>query len=672
MNKTVKLLLDGKKIYAEENTTILEAARQNDIYIPTLCYHSRLEPLGHCRLCIVNVEGIDRPVTSCDNPVTDGMIVNTSTEQIIEMRRAIVELTLSTHPYKDCLTCVRTGTCELQDNAYELQSNLPGQLERDIPAEDEKANPYLVRDEEKCILCGRCIQVCRTGAGCFVYEMIGTGVNTRVVPYRDGREVSLEEAGCIYCGQCIDVCPVAALTEKDRNRGGREWDLKAAQGVCNKCSLGCYLERQVYGEEVIKVTVPAEGEKVSWLCKKGKYGHQNENGQNKLYDYMKLSRKKGSYVKTDRENALQEAAQSILALKDKYGAESLAVLASGQLSVEENYLLQKLARDVLGTANVDLGAEPAWINIYNGMMEVTGSEVGGPSPAELSRAESITVIGNGLEESHPVADMAIGRAGRFGEAVIVRVLAEKNVSSAWQEFNFNLKKGAEHTFIEALLKLIRGGSAEDITAKSDLNRAYLEKAAELISAPKSYLVIGPSFFENADSKGAGNLLELARESGLIEKGRSRMLLLSAFANAGGVLAAGGTTVMGPGFTDLQDKSGLNRNEVFAAVEKGTLKGIISFGPITAGLHEKGLQYLAAANFSLADSSEADLLFPAQDIESKEGLFVNAAGGACLNQAALKVNDGLSEDWRLIKDFACLMGAKWKYASLEEVRKEMEA
>ncbi|MFU8794806.1 MAG: 2Fe-2S iron-sulfur cluster-binding protein, partial [Dethiobacteria bacterium] len=258
MKKTVSVTIDDQRIIADEGTTILEAARQNNIDIPTLCHHPRLEPMGHCRICIVEVEGMKRPVTSCDNPVTDGMVIKTDSSRLRTMRSRIIELSLSTHPYKDCLTCVRTGSCELQEKAYEYQVNLPDQLSRDIPSGDNCDNRDIIRDEEKCILCGRCIQVCRSGPGRFVYSMIGNGVNTRVAPVKDGKVVNLEEAGCIFCGQCVDLCPVAALTETGRSSGGREWELDKLQGVCNECSLGCYFERYSSDRKLIRITVPRD------------------------------------------------------------------------------------------------------------------------------------------------------------------------------------------------------------------------------------------------------------------------------------------------------------------------------------------------------------------------------------------------------------------------------
>ncbi len=663
MNKTIGLFINGKKIFADEGTTILEAARQNDISIPTLCYHPRVEPLGHCRMCVVHVEGLERPVTSCDNPVTEGMSVTTDSAALKAMRSSIVELALATHPYKDCLTCVRTGTCELQDNAYCFQANLPEQLEREIPAKNADQNDYIVRDEEKCILCGRCVQVCRSGPGCFVYSFIGKGVNTRVVPARNGKEVTLEEAGCIYCGQCVDVCPVAALTEKGRSSGGREWDLTAVPGICVECSLGCYLERNISDDAIVKVTVPREGDKVGWLCAKGKYGYLPENSGrlSKDSDHLAVA------------GALKETAERLLAIKAEHGADSLAVLANGQLSIEENYLLQKLARQVLETPNLDLGAEEAWVKAASKLQDYIGCAECGPTPAALSRAEAVLVIGDNLEESHPVTAMAIGQAGRFGDAEIIRTAEVNGDSTAWQQTVFNLKKGEDKQFIEALLNVVKGTANHKNAGNSSFDQQALEKAAALICGAKSYIVVCPSYFADADQEAIDLLMKLAIASKTVEQGRSRLLLLSAYSNAGGVLTAGGTPWFGPGPCPLSGSNGLNRKSAAAAVSNGTIKGVLSFGPFPEEMALQKCEFTVLVDSSEnARSTGADIMLPAQAIESKEGYFTNASGATNYNRAALKPGGQNGEDWRLICDLANLMGAKWNYASLDAVREEMEA
>jgi predicted molibdopterin-dependent oxidoreductase YjgC len=671
VKKVITLEINGKKIYADEGSTILEAARQNGIEIPTLCYHPRLEPLGRCRLCIVSIEGLERPVTSCDNPATDGMAVTTESPELRAKRSQALELFLATHPYKDCLTCVRTGTCELQENAYRFQVNLPEQIERSVAGGTVADNRYIVREEEKCILCGRCIQVCRSGPGAFVYEMVGTGVNTRVVPFRDGREVTMEEAGCIFCGQCADVCPVAAITEAERYSGGREWELSLQQGVCIECSLGCYLERQSYDGKMIRASVPREGDKVGWLCRKGKFGFQNEPGFKPLEAVLKLD--DGIYRTVNYEEAIRETAEALMRIKENSGSEKIALLASGQLSNEESYLLQKLARSVLDTPNIDLGAEYSWVHAFCEIQKVTGKSANGLTPAEISKAGAIMVVGSGLEESHPVAAMAVGRAGRFGGAVIIRTASDAESGSNWQEFTLHSEKSGDYSLFNSLTAL--AGSETDAVEDPETCGLTddLRRAADLISRTGSCIVVTSSFLETADKGTIEALVSMAKANGIIERGRSRMLILSKYSNAAGILASGGTVYCGPGFAELNRKAGMAGPEIESAVKEGGLKGLLLFGREYSHLKRGRLEHLAAVCSAINEAPDgADLLYPAQPAIHREGLFTNSAGQTLPNKPIAGSAEETLPGWRLICDLARAMGAKWKFMTLEDIREEMKS
>lgn len=208
----VNLTINGKQIQAEQGATILEAARAAGVYIPTLCYHPELRPEGACRLCMVEASGARTLVASCVYPVSEGMVIKTNTEKVREARKTVVELLLANHP-KDCLCCQKSGDCELQKIAADL-----GLRKIRFEGGETKAhtidcsNPSLVRDQEKCILCGRCIRICRDVQGMNVYSFAGRGFNTIV---STAFEHDLKDAACTYCGQCASVCPTGAIVEKD-------------------------------------------------------------------------------------------------------------------------------------------------------------------------------------------------------------------------------------------------------------------------------------------------------------------------------------------------------------------------------------------------------------------------------------------------------------------------
>ncbi len=672
MKKTVSLNINDKKIFADEGTTILEAARQNGIEIPTLCYHPRLKPLGHCRVCVVEIDGMKRPVTSCDNPVADGMIVKTESERLRALRSQVIELSLATHPYKDCLTCVRTGSCELQEKAYEYQVKLPEQLERSFPAGEISDNPDIVRDEEKCILCGRCIQVCRTGPGRFVFDMVGNGVSTRVAPVKDGQVVSLEEAGCIFCGQCIDVCPVAALSETGRRAGGREWELIKTEGICIECSLGCYLERHSSNGEIIKVTVPRSGDQVSWLCEKGRFGFKRDNSA-VVNHSVPLMRGKEGYNVVSYEEAVGKTAAELKKIAQGTGPEAIAVLASGKLSNEENFLLQKLVHSVIKTPHLNLGIEKAWVSAYRAALALTGTGVFGPTPAMISTAPSITVIGTGLAESHPVAAMAVDRAGRFSNALIIKIGSEEKAFGAWQELSLDINEGGYAGQFRAIMIATRRNNniqADDGTSLNYL--ADVIKAADSIYTHGSVTVIAPSFFAEAGEDDLKALLDLVSDSGQLQKGQNKVLMLSAFSNAAGTLLSG-EAVLARDNKELAAAAETepDRSSIISALEQGELKGLLTFGDSFTDLKTGSIEFAAAHSPVQTEvSDKTDIIFPAPPFTASEGHFTNSAGQTRFNRAIGETASAGVPAWQLIVDLANAFGARWAYKNIEQVRDEM--
>lgn len=679
--KTIKLTINGRQVYAEEGTTILEASRESGIDIPTLCYHSRLRPLGRCRLCLVEVEGLDKPITACDNPVREGMVITTDTPALRQAREEILSLLISTHPAEDCLTCEKSGACELQEKAYSLGIEIPKQLERPLLPGLQGEDPYIIRDEQKCILCGRCQQVCSEGAGVFVYSQIGNGLSTRMVPSQAGREVTLKEAGCIYCGQCLDVCPVGALTERSRMEAGREWEFNSAIGVCLECALGCPLERQTLRGELVRVLSPREGSPFQGLCRNGKFP---ENYGERLLTPLLLE--EDGLRETNYEEAFQVVAGALGKIKQRNGGSSLAVLADGRCSNEESYLYQKLARAGLASNHVDLGTTPGWVRAAVALYQAAGP-YGRPSLTALSRSRSaIFVVGSDPEKTHPVVSMAIRRASRFCGAPVVWIGYEASADESWADIQLVPAEGGLADLLKGIAAARGGRPYSHLAERSGVCAQEIDRVARWYD-PAGFTLATPSFYKGAGEVTVGALLELARGGGQLERGRSNFWLLPSQANARGILENGGSPLFLPGYTPVQDsrfrkkiqdiwgkqlpqETGFYREQVIPAIREGRIRGLLLIGDREyPDLDLGGLDFLAVITPRLYKTVwKANVVFPALPVFEKEGYFTSAQGEPLLNRPAEKPT--VMEDWRIADRLLNKMGIGSAYPGLEAVREEI--
>jgi predicted molibdopterin-dependent oxidoreductase YjgC len=310
----IKLKIDGNIISVPDDTSVLDAARKYDISIPTLCHHPKLTAYGGCRLCLVEIKGMNRPVTACTTPVSEGMDVSTKTPQIEKLRRTVLELLLSDHP-NDCMVCEMAGDCTLQELAYFYG------------------------------LCNKCVRVCDEIQGVRAIEIAYRGFQAKVCP---PYERDLE---CEFCGQCIRVCPTGALTGKKWALKGRQKDIKYVDTICPYCGCGCSLTLNISKNEIVRVTSKEESLNEGWLCPKGTFGYHFVNNPARLT--TPLIKQRGKFREATWEEALDHVAKKLSTIKEKYGADSIGALASARCTNEENYLFQKLVRAAIGTHNID-------------------------------------------------------------------------------------------------------------------------------------------------------------------------------------------------------------------------------------------------------------------------------------------------------------------------------
>jgi len=261
------LTINGKKVTVPAGTSILDAATGAGFFVPTFCHDPASPNYGGCRICVVEVKGARALVASCSAEAANGMVVETESPAVVEARKTILELILANHPV-DCLTCEKNGDCRLQDYAYRYgvsTSSFEGDR-HNYPIEDN--NPYIIRNMNKCILCGRCVRTCEQVQDRAVIDLAYRGFNTKVAPAMD---TDLAESACVYCARCVSVCPVGALTYKNMVGKGRAYEIKKEPVTCTFCDAGCTFDINYKGDKAIGITAKAPGDGRP-LCLKGRLG----------------------------------------------------------------------------------------------------------------------------------------------------------------------------------------------------------------------------------------------------------------------------------------------------------------------------------------------------------------------------------------------------------------
>jgi formate dehydrogenase alpha subunit len=345
----VKLKIDGREVEVPAGTTVLEAAEQFGIHIPRLCHDPVLSGFGACRLCVVEIEGMRNLPASCVTAVTPGMVVWTEAPAVVEARKTILELLMANHP-QDCLTCGKMGDCRLADYCYRYGVKDNSVYEGDTHSYGvEDDNPFIVRDMDKCILCGKCVRACAEITGKNVIDFAYRGFNTKVTTFGDTPYL---ESDCVFCGNCVSVCPTGALMEKQMQGKARRFELERVKTTCPFCGTGCNFDLCVKDGKIVGVASnPESVVNGRSLCVKGRFGWDYVYNKKRLTTpYIK---KDGKLEPASWDEAMELIASRLGEIKQSHGPGAFAALSSARCTNEENYLLQKFTRVVMGTNNVD-------------------------------------------------------------------------------------------------------------------------------------------------------------------------------------------------------------------------------------------------------------------------------------------------------------------------------
>src|SRR5216683_2404996 len=390
--KLIKLKINEREVQVPQGTLVIEATRRLGTEVPSFCYYPGLSLQAACRMCLVEVEKAPKLQTACTLMATEGMIVRTDTEQVRQARKYMLEFLLTNHPL-DCPVCDKGGECELQDMVFRYGADSSRFVEEKIHRPEEKWSELVYYDAPRCILCFRCVRVCDEGMDVKALGVGMRGANSVIIP---NREDHLE---CEECGMCIDICPVGALTSGTYRYKTRPWEMHYVSTVCAHCSNGCKTTLSVRNHEILRANNrDMSGINGDFLCIKGRFGFDFTRHPDRIK--QPLVRQGDKLLPVSWEEAARAAASKLKAIHARDGADAIGVIGSNRTSNEENYLLQKLARETFGTSNIDHHRSAD----YTGLITALGDNAKDSllTMDQLYKSQAVLLIGNDPTNQNPL------------------------------------------------------------------------------------------------------------------------------------------------------------------------------------------------------------------------------------------------------------------------------
>ena len=412
--------LDGGELEVSDGETILSFLdrHRGRGFVPTLCDAPQLEPYGACRVCSVEIalsaDGPRRVVAACHTPISDGLHIFPESSNVQRLRRNIVELVLTDHPL-DCLTCEVNGNCELQTVAAKVgvRSVRYPEGKNHLDRKKDLSHPYMTSDLSKCINCNRCVRACDEVQGEFVLSMHGRGFDSRIIK---GLDSSFADSDCVSCGACAQACPTSAISDIFQSKSIEATTRQRT--VCTYCGVGCNLDVAVKNNEVLSIRAPGDAEvNHAHTCLKGRYAFRFYNHPDRLR--APLIRRDGNFVEATWDEAYDHIVSKLKEIRARDGADAIAGISSARCTNEENYLMQKFIRAVVGTNNIDCCARVCHAPTAYGMQQSFGTGAATNSVDDLERTELIMLIGANPTQGHPVTGARIKQLVMKGVPLIV-------------------------------------------------------------------------------------------------------------------------------------------------------------------------------------------------------------------------------------------------------------
>jgi NADH-quinone oxidoreductase subunit G len=600
--REVTITIDGREVPAIEGEMLHDAARKGDVEIPYFCYEPKLgDPVGACRMCLVEIEGIPKLQTSCSTPVREGMVVHTRTEQVKHAQSAVVEFLLVNHPL-DCPVCDKGGECPLQDISYGWGPGKSRVIDEKRHFEKPiELSPLVAIDRERCILCYRCVRFSQEVSEDAQLQLLERGDRTYVGTFDDRPYVAP------FQGNITDICPVGALTNYTYRFRARPWDIEHAGSVCTLCPSQCNVSFTVRDEKVKRVLTRDNAEvDDGWLCDRGRYGFEMFDAPERITG----PRLKGG-AEAGWEQAVGEAAEGL----HRAGGKVAAIV--GDASNEEGFLLQRLLRDALGSPHIDsrLSRGPK-AEVLRRLAEPNLSA----KVRDIDEADTILVLGTDPLHSSPILDLRIRKAIRRNGAKLVVATERPTALDGGAEAIARYAPGQAAHFVGELASAI--GGTDNVATPI---------AGTLRDAETVVVIWGERIAREEGAVEA--LLDVAKATGMASTDGAGLLEIPDTTNARGLREAGCLPDAGPGLAETA--AGMATEEIRQALIDGELSGLVLFGadplrdfPDTPAWEEALTAADFVVSFSMhenATTAKADVVFPLETHAEKDGTVTHPDG-----------------------------------------------
>ena len=645
----VTFTVDGKKLTAPAGTLLIEACRKAGIEIPAFCYYPGLSLQAACRMCVVRQEKVPKLQTACTTTVAEGQVFTTDSPEIAQARKATIELLLGNHPL-DCPVCDAGGECELQDMTFKYGAGESLMVDAKRHREEQQWSPAVFYDRPRCILCYRCTRMCGEGMDVWALGVQNRGVSSVITPNQE------ERLDCEQCGMCIDVCPVGALTSDSYRYKTRPWEMNHVATICTHCSDGCKVTLGVRqsndGSEIIRAdNRDKSGINGDFLCAKGRFGFDFVESAERLTTPL-VRNAQGRLESVPWEQAFRVAGAKLKEIRDTRGGEAIGVIGSNHTTNEENYLLQKFARTVLRTNNIDHDRSTDYTGFARSLAG-HGAKTAGLR--EISSAPAILLIGGDPTNRHPLLAWTIRTNVRLNRARLY-VANERQIKLERQAKAALRLPAGGYAGLPAYL-----GGSDEVIKDASFREAVLgeEKLLVIFGAEYRGATIGSlvKWGLNRDNVKFAYLGDYANSRGAADMG----LLPDQLPGYVPVTASGAFAAEYPG---LPRAAGKNLQQTLDAAWSGALGALFVVGanPLADAKLDRGTlknTFLIVSDLFLHETSAAaDVVFPAASLYEKTGTVTSTFGDLQMVRKAAD-HAGVKPDFEILVRLAACLDADVK-------------